>query len=211
MEERNTDNVEVNGSNPFGPTNIKESTMPPSKKRKKDTLYSFDAKEVLHLHRQLFLYGCITDNLANFIKQNLIAFDIVSDQPITMWITSPGGSCSAGLSIIEVMQKIKSPIITIISGEVASMASYISVCGDVRWGFEGSSIWMQHPLASGQQDYLPFIKDRTAFLAKYNQIMIKLLQENTKLTEDDYKKIEGGELWVFPDELISKGIVDKLL
>jgi ATP-dependent Clp protease protease subunit len=183
----------------------------PTKKRKKDTLFEFDPKHILHLHRQLFLHGGINDASANFIKQNLVAFDIVSNQPITLWITSPGGSCSAGLSIIEVMQRIKSPVITVISGEVASMASYISVCGDVRWAFLGSSIWMQHPLASGQQDYLPFIKDRTAFLAKYNQIMIKLLQEHTKLTEEDYKKIEAGELWVFPDELISKGIVDKLI
>lgn len=182
-----------------------------NKKRKKVPLYDFEPKHVLHLHRQLFLYGVITDASANYIKQNLIAFDIVSDQPISLWITSGGGSCSAGLSIIEVMKRIKSPVVTIISGEVASMASYISVCGDVRWAFKDTSMWMQHPLASGQADYLPFIKDRTAFLAKYNQIMIKLLQENSKLTEEDYKKIEAGELWVFPDELIAKGIVDKLI
>lgn len=184
----------------------------PSKKRKKDILYTFDPREVLHTHRNLFLYDPITDQVANNVKQHLIAFDIVNNkQPITMWITSPGGSCSAGLSIIEVMQHINSPVITIISGEVCSMGAMISVCGDAKWAFRDTGVWMQHSMASGQNDYLNYLKDRTAFLVMYNEILNKIMKENTKLTPDDYKKIETGELWVTGEELIKKGIVDKLL
>jgi ATP-dependent Clp protease, protease subunit len=181
-----------------------------TKKRCKKTLYSFDPKEVLQQHRQLFLYTDINNNSANYIKQSLIAFDIISKDPITIWITSPGGSCSAGLSIIEVMTRIQSPIITIISGEVASMASHISINGDERWMFS-TGVWMQHPLASGQRDYLPFIKDRTAFLSEYDVLLQKNMHEKTKLTLEDYKKIEAGELWLFADEALKKGIVDKIL
>jgi len=191
--------------------NIKEIIMPPSKKRKKVTLHSFDPKEILHLHRQLFLYGCITDQVANYIKQNLIAYDIVSNNPITLWIASPGGSCSAGLSIVEIMKKIKSPIITVISGEVCSMASIISICGDRRWAFKDTGVWMQHPMSSGQADYLPFIVDRTAYLVFYNEILQKVMKDNTKLTNEDYKKIEHGELWLTGEKLIEKGIVDVLI
>ena len=181
------------------------------KKKKSQTLYSFDAKEVLHTHRQLFLYGPVTDAQANYIKQNLIAFDIVSDQPITLWLSSPGGSCSAGLSIIEVIQRIKSPVITIISGEVCSMASLISVVGKMRWAFKNTSTWMQHPMNSAQADYLTYIKDRTAYLVRYNEILTSILKENTKLTPADYKKIEVGELWLTGDQLLEKGVVDKLI
>lgn len=179
-------------------------------KKKKQTLYSFDAKEVLHTHRQLFLYGAINDNNANFIKQNLIAFDIVSSQPITLWLSSPGGSCSAGLSIIEVMQSIKSPVITIISAEVCSMASLISVAGKMRWAFK-SGVWMQHPMSAMVADDLEKIKDRTAFLVTYNKILTKVMKDNTKLTPADYKKIEVGELWLTGDQLLEKGIVSKLI
>ena len=182
----------------------------PNKKRKKDTLYQFDPKEVLHLHRQLFLFGAVSDASANYIKQNLIAFDIVSNQPITLWLSSPGGSCSAGLSIIEVIKNIKSPVITIISSEVCSMAAAISVVGDVRWIFQ-SGIWMQHPMASGQSDYFPFIKDRTAFLVMYNEILNKIMKDHTKLSDDDYKKIEHGELWLTADQALEKGVVDKII
>jgi ATP-dependent Clp protease protease subunit len=184
----------------------------PSKKRKKDTLYTFDPREVLHLHRQLFLYGAINDSVANMIKQNLIAFDIVNKkQPITLWLSSPGGSCSAGLSIIEIIRKIESPVITIINSEVCSMASMISVVGDVRWAFS-TSTWMQHPMASGQGvEYLNFIKDRTAFLARYNEILVKILKEHTKLSLSDYKKIDNGELWLNSDEMLAKGIIDQIL
>lgn len=183
----------------------------PSKK-KKTTLYTFDPREVLHTHRNLFLYGTITDAVANNIKQHLIAFDIVNNkQPITMWLTSPGGSCSAGLSIIEVMTHISAPIVTIISGEVASMASMISVVGDQRLAFRATGVWMQHPMSSGQQDYLTYIKDRTAYLVRYNEILQQILKDNTKLSPADYKKIETGELWLQGEELLTKGIVDKLL
>lgn len=185
--------------------------MSTSKKRKKTTLYTFDPKQLLHTHRQLFLYGEINEQTANHIKQNLLAFDIISQQPISLWISSPGGSCSAGLSIIEVMQHIQSPVITIISSEVCSMASMISIVGDKRLAFKNTSVWMQHPIASGQKDYLPFIKDRTAFLARYNEILLKIMKDNTKLIPSDYKKIEAGELWLTGEELIEKGIVDKLL
>ncbi len=183
--------------------------MPP--KKKKQTLFSFNPKEVLNTHRQLFLYGEVNDNTANIIKQNLIAFDIIANQPITLWISSPGGSCPAGLSIIEVIQKINSPVLTIISGQVCSMAAMISVVGDVRWAFGDTGVWMQHPLSSGQADYLPFITDRTAYLVKHNAIMVKILKDCTKLTSDDYKKIESGELWLTGKDLLEKGIVDKLL
>jgi len=183
--------------------------MPP--KRKKVTLHSFDPREILHLHRQLFLYGPITDSVAHKIKQNLVAFDIVSNTPITLWLSSPGGSCSAGLSIIEIMKKIQSPVVTIISGEVASMASMISICGDQRYAFS-TGIWMNHPMSSGQGvEYLNFIKDRTAFLARYNDILIKILKENTKLTPSDYKKIDGGELWLNSEEMLERGVIDKIL
>lgn len=183
----------------------------PSKKRKKDTLYSFDPRDVLHVHRQLFLYSVINDSVANGIKQNLIAFDIVNNQqPITLWLSSPGGSCSAGLSIIEVMNKISSPIITIVSGETCSMASLISVCGDVRWTFSTSS-WMQHSMASGQSDYLNYIRDRTAYLERFDKVLTDIMKENTKLTPDDYKKIETGELWLLGPEMVTKGVADKII
>jgi ATP-dependent Clp protease, protease subunit len=210
LVEHRTDNARVNGSKPFGPTKNKGFIMA-IKKRKKEILYSFDTKQVLHTHRQLFLYGTINDAVANSIKQNLIAYDIISKQPITLWLSSPGGSCSAGLSIIEIMTHIDCPVITIISGEVCSMAASISVCGDVKWAFKDTGVWMQHSMSSGQADYLNYLKDRTAFLVMYNEILNKTMKEHTKLTEEDYKKIETGELWLTGDQLLEKGIVDKLL
>jgi len=186
--------------------------MPTSKKRKKkEFLFDFDTKQVLHLHRQIFLYGAINDSVANSIKQQMIAFDIVSKQPITLWLSSPGGSCSAGLSLIEIVRKIESPVITIINSEVCSMASMISVCGDLRWAFKDTGVWMQHPMSALVADDLEKIKDRTAFLVTYNEILTKILKDKTKLTSSDYKKIEVGELWLTGNQLLEKGVVDKLL
>jgi len=180
-------------------------------KRKKQTLYTFDPREVLHTHRNLFLYGEINDKSASFIKQNLLAFDIVSPkQPITIWISSPGGSCDAGLSIIEVMTHISAPIRTIINGSVMSMASIISIVGDERFAFS-TSTWGQHPTSALTGDYLKFIKDRTDYLVKFDKILTDIMKQHTKLTNADYKKIESGELWLIGNEMLSRGVVDKLL
>jgi ATP-dependent Clp protease protease subunit len=185
--------------------------MPQKPTRKKQqTLYSFDVKQILTTHRQLFLYGEINSQTANHIKQHLLAYDIVANQPITMYISSPGGSCDDGLAIIEVMKHINSDVITVLSGAVASMASIIYVAGDKRISFQTSS-WMQHPLSSWNADYFNFIKDRTKYLDKFNKLLNQIMKENTKLTPADYKKMETGELWLMGEELLSKGISDKII
>ena len=90
------------------------------------------------------------------------------------------------------------------------MAAMISIVGDVRWIFK-AGIWMQHSMASGQSDYLNYLKDRTAFLVMYNEILNKIMKDHTKLSDDDYKKIEHGELWLTADQALQKGVVDKII
>jgi ATP-dependent Clp protease protease subunit len=182
--------------------------MPP--KKKKQTLFSFNPKEVLNTHRQLFLYGEVNYQTSASIRQQILACDIASHQPITLWISSHGGSCDAGLAIIEVMKAVASPIRTIINGSVMSMASIISICGDDRLAFS-TSTWGQHPTSASQGDYLSYIKDRTAYLIKFDKVLTDIMKENTKLTPSDYKKIETGELWLMGNELLEKGIVTKLI
>ncbi|MDD4352527.1 MAG: ATP-dependent Clp protease proteolytic subunit [Candidatus Gracilibacteria bacterium] len=183
----------------------------PSKK-KKSTLYTFDTQEILQSHRQLFLYGVIDNKSANFIKQNLIAFDIVNKkQPISLWISSPGGKVDAGFSIIEVMKNISAPVITIISGEACSMAALISVCGNLRYAFKDTSFWMAHPMVSGIDDYIEIIKDRTAYLENLNNILLKIIKDNTKLPDSKMQKLKTGEVWLRDKDLLTYGIVDKLL
>ena len=114
------------------------------------------------------------------------------------------------MSIINAIEHSKAPIITIISGQVCSMAALISICGDKRLIYT-NSYWMQHSTSDIVGDYINYIKDRTKFLCEFEHRTEKMLTNRTKLTRTDIQKIRTGELWLNADQSLQKGVVDKII
>ncbi len=86
--------------------------------------------ERLSLERIIFLSGEVTDGLANSIIARLLYMDSEdTNKDIYIYINSPGGSVTAGLSIYDTMQHVKSPIVTICVGLAASMGSFLLAAG----------------------------------------------------------------------------------
>jgi len=186
-----------------------------SKKRKpafkKSTVkQEFDVDLTLLKNRQLFLHNVINDESAKRINRHLFALDTVNHDPIMLYIDSPGGSCSAGLSIINSMKTIDSPVVTIINSEVCSMGGHISVAGNKRACYS-NSVFMAHDASTYIEDYFGKIEDRAEFLKKYKKILDDNLRKHTKLTESELKKAKNGELWLFADDMLAKGIVDEII
>ena len=172
--------------------------------------YEFDVELTLLQNRQIFLQQEVDEEIAEKINKQLFALDTINHQPIHLYIDSPGGSCSAGLSIINTMKTVESPIVTIIIGEACSMGGQISVAGDKRVAYE-NSVWMAHDGATEMEDYFGKIKDRAKFLEEYDKLLEKHLREHTKLTEADIKKAKNGELWLFSSDMLAKGVIDEIL
>lgn len=179
-------------------------------KRKPVRKKEFDIKSTLYHNRQLFLFEEITNKVSMHLVRELIALDTVNNEPIDLWINSPGGSCNAGLAIIDVMVTIKSPVRTIINNRACSMASVVSVMGDERMAFKDST-WMQHPMSSWNEGYLNDMDDYLTWLKKLDKIIIDLMEKNTKLTSAQIKKFKKGELWLIGEELKQCGIIDKII
>ena len=118
------------------------------KDRMSDVLsYTFEKK------RTIYLYGEITDILAASITAQLSFLASKGDSDITMLINSPGGSVSAGLSIIDAMISTKRSIRVVGTGMVASMATIIlSVGGSKgnRYATENAELMIHQPLTSAQ-------------------------------------------------------------
>jgi ATP-dependent Clp protease, protease subunit len=86
--------------------------------------------ERLSLERIIFLSGEVTDGLANSIIARLLYMDSEDqNKDVFIYINSPGGSVTAGLSIYDTMQHVKSPIVTICVGLAASMGSFLLAAG----------------------------------------------------------------------------------
>ena len=166
---------------------------------------------ILNKNRYILLYDAITNCSSDLIVSKLRAMDLLNSQkPIVIELNSPGGSVPDGMSIINAIEHIKSPVVTLITGQACSMAALISVVADVRLIY-ANSYWMQHSTSDIVGDYVQYIKDRTKFLCEFEHRTEKLLKAHTRLSSSDILKIRNGELWLNADQCLSKGIVDKII
>ena len=179
---------------------------------KKEDRYGDDFYfKILNKNRYILLYDEINNISSDVVCSKLRAMNYIDEKkPITLEINSPGGMVSYGLSIIDTIHNIKAPVITIISGEACSMAAMISVIGAKRY-ITRNAVWMEHSTSDLVGDYLTHIKDRTNFLIKLEKKMDAILKNTTKLTIKQMNQIKNGELWLFSDEALKYGVVDKIL
>lgn len=177
--------------------------------RLKDVEYNVDS---INFHnRKILLCGDVDENLAYKIMGKLFALDALDpSKPIELIINTCGGNCNDGLAIAEAIMQIDAPVHTIIMGEADSMGSIISIVGEKRSATK-NSIWMTHDTEVSVEDYLTKINDRVKFMEKYDKLMDKLYKSHTKLTQSEIKKAKTGELWLFSDEMLKKGIIDEII
>lgn len=188
--------------------------MAPKKRKpaKKNKLVKqeFDVEQTLLKNRQIFLFDTIDEDSAKKIVKHIYALDTLNNDPIHLYINSPGGSCTDGFAIIDAMNTVKSPVVTIITNEVCSMAAHISSAGDLRVCYE-NSVWMIHDMTAGVEDYSGKIKYRAKYLEKYYELLENNIRINTDLTEKEIKLARNGELWFFADDMLEKNIVDEVI
>lgn len=189
---------------------MKPRKTTPASKVKKVERFEFDVEQTLLKNKQIFLFGDIDEYSELHICQKLYALDTLNKNPIHLYINSGGGCTDSGISIINTMESIQSPVITIIKAEACSMAGIISVCGDKRVCYTNSN-WMGHAMACEVEGKVTDIKDRAKYLEKYDNMLERILREHTTLSSKDITKARNGELWLFADEMLDKEIVDEVI
>jgi ATP-dependent Clp protease protease subunit len=161
--------------------------------------------------RYVLLYDEICSESAREITTKLLALAIKNPKkPIFLEINSPGGSVADGIAIMNTIQTLPCPIITIINGEACSMAGFISVVADKRM-ITPTSFWMGHPLQDIVGGTPQTIKDRGLYLEKLETDLQNIFKNKTKLNAEEFQKMLRGELWLNPAECLSKGIVDEVI
>lgn len=167
--------------------------------------------KILNKNRYILLYDEIHNLSGDMVCSKLRSMDYLDNKkPITLEINSPGGMVSYGLSIIDTISSIKAPVTTIISGQACSMAAMISIVGAKRY-ITKNSVWMQHSSSDMLGGYVQHIKDATAFLIKMEARMNHIIKQKTKLSNRQMTQIKNGELWLFAEECLQFGIVDKII
>ena len=179
---------------------------------KKNKLPELKVDDLLLKDRRLFLYGEVKEENMEKLVKSLFVLDAINDKkPIYLYINSPGGSVSDGFSLINTIKMIKSPVVTVITGEACSMGGLISIVGKQRL-MTKNTFWMGHDMRGGiWGDYSGKIEHRAEFIKKCWKMIENHLRQYTKLTEKELETLRNGELWLTPEESLKKGIIDKIL
>src|SRR4051794_41821165 len=109
---------------------------------------AYDIYSRLLKERLIFLVGPVDDHTANLVVAQMLFLESENpDKDISLYINSPGGSVSAGLSIFDTMQFIKPDVSTLCMGIAASMGSFLLMAGakGKRVALQHSGVWIHQP------------------------------------------------------------------
>jgi len=159
------------------------------------------------------LYKEIGETQAEEIVSDLLKLDSIKNKKdITFYINSPGGSVSHGLAIYDTMQIIKNDIKTICIGRCASMAAVLLSGGTKgkRYITPNSEV-MIHEVSTFSMGKIGDVKVNFEHTNKVNELMIKILSDNTGQSIEQIKNDILKDKWFNAEEAIEYGLVDKLL
>ena len=162
--------------------------------------------------RILWVAGPVNDNMSTIVQAQLMYLDSADILPITMHIDSPGGSVKSGLSMVDVMQYIKSDIATINTGMAASMGSVLLGAGTK--GKRSSlrfSKTMLHQTSGGAGGNIQDARINFQEWEKVNKILFELLGEFCGKPADVVEKDSTRDFWLSAEEAVEYGIIDEVI
>ncbi len=164
------------------------------------------------MDRIIWLAGPVNDRMSTVVQAQLLFLDNLEIKDITLHVDSPGGSVKSGLSIVDIMNYVKSDIMTINTGMAASMGSILLGAGTKgkRFTLNFSRV-MLHQVSSGAQGTIQDIEISLAEARKYNELLFGLLGQYTDKDPAQVKIDADRDLWLNAEEAKAYGIVDDII
>ena len=174
---------------------------------------SFDIYSRLLKERIIFLTGQVEDNMANLIVAQLLFLEAEDpEKDIYLYINSPGGVVTAGMSILDTMNFIKPNVVTICMGQACSMGSFLLAAGEKgkRYALANSRVMIHQPLGGYQ--------GQASDIAIHAKEIIDLKKKlNTMLSDytgQDFAKVEQDtdrDNFLSAEEAKEYGLVDHVI
>ncbi len=174
---------------------------------------AYDIFSRLLKERIVFLNGPVHDGMSQLIVAQLLHLEAENpSKDISMYINSPGGVVTAGLSIYDTMQYIRPKVSTLIVGQAASMGSLLACAGEkgMRFALPNSRIMVHQPSGGyqGQATDIQIHAEETLKLkGQLNQIYAKHTGQTVKAVE---KALERDN-FMSPEEALEWGHLDEIV
>lgn len=172
--------------------------------------YAYDLYSRLLKDRIIFLTGEINDNVASIIISELLYLDNLSNEDIYLYINSPGGSITSGMSIYDTMNFINSKVITIGIGMTASMAAFLLSSGATRYALPNTEVMIHQPLG-GAQGQATDIKIAAERIIKLKEKLNRILAKNTNQPLEKIYNDTERDNFLSATEALEYGLIDKII
>ena len=168
--------------------------------------------EKLFKSRSLTIFGEINDKLARSITERLLALAAESDDPINLYLSSPGGHVESGDVVYDIIKFIKPSVRVIGTGWVASAATtiYLAADKDKRFALPNTRFLIHQPLGGSRGDATDIAIQAEQIVrtkARINQLIAK----ETDQPLDRVAKDTDRDYWMTVEEAVSYGIVSKVI
>lgn len=174
---------------------------------------SYDIYSRLLKERIIFLTGQVEDNMANLIVAQMLFLESENpDKDIFLYINSPGGSVTAGMSIYDTMQFIKPNVSTLCTGQACSMGAFLLAGGapGKRFALPNSRVMIHQPLG-GFQGQASDIQIHAQEILTIKQKLNNLLAEHSGQPLDVIEKDTDRDNFMSAAQAAEYGIIDEVL
>lgn len=174
---------------------------------------SFDIYSRLLKERVIFIVGPIEDQMANLVVAQLLFLESENpDKDIHLYINSPGGSVTAGLSIYDTMQFIKPEVSTMCVGQAASMGAFL-----LSGGATGKRLilpnarTMIHQPSGGAQGQASDIEIQAKEILFLRERLNRMLSEHTGQPMDVIERDTERDRFMSAEQSVEYGLVDQVI
>ncbi|HDZ9232082.1 TPA: ATP-dependent Clp endopeptidase proteolytic subunit ClpP [Vibrio cholerae] len=174
---------------------------------------SYDIYSRLLKERVIFLTGQVEDHMANLVVAQLLFLESENpDKDIFLYINSPGGSVTAGMSIYDTMQFIKPNVSTVCMGQACSMGAFLLAGGapGKRYVLPNSRVMIHQPLG-GFQGQASDIQIHAQEILTIKNKLNRLLAEHTGQPIEVIERDTDRDNFMSADQAVEYGLVDAVL
>lgn len=174
---------------------------------------SYDIYSRLLKERVVFLVGPVNDMSANLVVAQLLFLEAENpDKDISLYINSPGGSVTAGMSIYDTMQFIKADVSTLCIGQAASMGAFLLASGakDKRFSLPNSRMMIHQP-SGGFQGQSSDIAIQAKEIMYLREKLNAILAYHTGKSAAEIDVDTERDNFMSAEQSVAYGLIDKVI
>ena len=175
-------------------------------------IQSFTKHDYILRNREKFLAGEINEESAAEIISQLMYLDGRSSEPVTLYISSPGGSVMSGMAIYDYIGVMQSQVNTVCIGQAASMGAILFLAGEERMILPHSRIMIHDPYLGGSGTQKPLeMQEQLDRLMELRNILAGVIVSRTGMSRKHVLKLTKKDTYFNAGQALREGLATQIL